>query len=712
MRLTATPRRALVWALHDVDGILDAANEHYLRALLEHVERAVVVVNGAFEASSRRRVEELGAALIVRENHGYDVEAFKAGIEALSPVLHELDELVVANSSVFGPLRPLRPMFDAMAAADVDFWGITRHAAADPERGTAAPRTERAHVQTYFTVYRSSVLRSTAFADYWSGLPPIEGYADAVRLHEMEQTGYLEDHGFTWTVAVDTSDLEHLSTNPIIGLSAMLVRERGCPVFKRRMLFLSPEELTTHSDGAATAELWSLLSAMPAEIRDALVDHAIRTMPAERLRRTLQDPVWLDQAPADPAVVDAAVVVLEGPMAAAAIAEWSPAIGSDRVVLVSSEPDSAAARAASFAGVRVLAAPSQGPAMLAARELEAAHLLILGDDPRPGWAEDARIARAHARASLGVGATAVQAAATAFAADRSLGAIVPPVALGRRLVGSLARTPSKRGLVPLAAASNGRSDPPAAPTPGASLWLRRAALDLLAEVVEATPASDRSRLAHHEWVPVLLQGLPRLGLRARTGLTRAAAATHVELGDAFVADVARAVGAGAHETLGDVLARAGGRPLDATVFFDTGGGYRHAGAPQSQHSNGGPMVVTAVVPEGAVGIRFDPAEGTGLLVSGIRVEPSGYRIRPVNGSRAGTLDLFSTHDPAYDITGPLRAGDTLTIRVEHAERIDGSTAALERIERRFGPLGPLGRVRSLGVRAARKAVRVARARMR
>ncbi|WP_405217592.1 rhamnan synthesis F family protein [Agrococcus sp. Ld7] len=711
MRLTTTPRRALVWAFHDVDGILDAANEHYLRALLEHVEQAVVVANGELEPGSRRRVEELGAMLIVRGNTGYDVEAFRAGIEALSPTLAEMDELVVANSSVFGPLRPLRPMFDAMAERDVDFWGITRHGAADASAGTAAPRTERAHVQSYFTVYRSSLLRSEAFASYWRDLPAIEGYADAVRLHEMEQTGYFEDHGFTWTVAVDTSDLEHLSTNPIIGLAALLVRERGCPVFKRRMLYLSTHELTTHSDGAATAELWSLLSAMPSDLRRDLLDHAIRTMPTLRLRRTLQDAVWLDQA-ADTGPVDAMVVVLEGPMALGAISEWSRSIGADRVALISDDTDSPAARAAAVAGARVLA-PAAEPAMLAALELPAERFLVLGDDPRPGWAEDARIARSHIRASLGDGAVAVQAACAAFDDDDTLGAIVPPVALGRRLVGSLTRTPSKRGRAALdAAAAGGPPDVPAAPTPGASLWVRRALLERLVEVSAGMPAGDRARLAHHEWASILLHGLAPLRMRARTGVTKAGAITHMEIGDAFIADVARALGAGAHDTLGDVLARAGGRPLDATVFFDTGGGYRHAGAPQSEHPNGGPMLVEVVVPAGTVGIRFDPAEGTGLLVSGIRIETAGYRIRPVNGSRAGSLDLFSTHDPAYDITGPLRAGDTLTIRVEHAERIDGSSAALERIERRFGPLGPLGRVRSLGVRAARKAVRVARSRMR
>lgn len=712
MKLTAAPRRALVWAFHDVDGILDAANEHYLRALLEHVEHAVVVVNGDLEAGSRRRVEELGAALIVRENHGYDVEAFKAGIGALAGVLPEVDELVVANSSVFGPLRPLRGMFDTMAAADVDFWGITRHAAADPTAGTDAPRTERAHVQSYFTVYRSSVLTSTAFAAYWRDMPAIDGYADAVRLHEMEQTGYLEDHGFTWAVAVDTSDLEHLSTNPIIGLAAQLVRERSCPVFKRRMLYLSVHELTTHSDGAATAELWSLLSAMPDDNRRALLDHAIRTMPTERLRRTLQDPVWLDQGPDEPSPVDALVVVLEGPMAASAIAEWSPAVGADRVALVTDDPGSAAGRAVTVAGARLLT-PGDGPAMLAALELPAAHLLVLGDDPRPGWNEDARIARSHVRASLSSGATAVQAAAAAFEADRTLGAIVPPAALGRRLVGSLVRTPSKRERTVLEAAANGRGARfPSAPTPGASVWVRREALERLAAVASEMSGADRARLSHHEWVSILLQGLAPLGLRARTGITRAVAATHLEIGDAFIGEIAHAVGAGAHDTLGDVLARAGGRPLDATVFFDTGGGYRHAGAPQSEHPNGGPMLVEAVVPADAIGIRFDPAEGTGLIVSGIRVENAGYRIRAVNGSRAGGLDLFSTHDPAYDITGPMRAGDIIRIRVEHAERIDGSTAALERIERRFGALGPLNRPVSFGVRAARKAVRVARSRMR
>src|SRR5690606_27152778 len=129
-----------------------------------------------------------------------------------------------------------------------------------------------------------------------------------------------------------------------------------------------------------------------------------------RLRVTLQDPVWLDQPVEEPADVSAAIVVLEGPLAAAAISGWGAALAPERIALVTGDRGSEAARAADRIGAHVLA-PGSGPAMVAALELAAEHFLVLGDDARPGWAEDARIARSHASAALGADAAAVRAAA-------------------------------------------------------------------------------------------------------------------------------------------------------------------------------------------------------------------------------------------------------------------------------------------------------------
>ncbi|MEE3703921.1 hypothetical protein V2H43_10965, partial [Pasteurella multocida] len=56
------PRRALVYAFHDIDGVVDDANLTYLAALVEQAARSVVVVNGELEPAGRARIEDLGAA--------------------------------------------------------------------------------------------------------------------------------------------------------------------------------------------------------------------------------------------------------------------------------------------------------------------------------------------------------------------------------------------------------------------------------------------------------------------------------------------------------------------------------------------------------------------------------------------------------------------------------------------------------------------------
>ena len=46
--------------------------------------------------------------------------------------LSEFDEVVMTNSTLMGPVRPLKEMFDAMAErTNLDFWGLTIHHGAE-----------------------------------------------------------------------------------------------------------------------------------------------------------------------------------------------------------------------------------------------------------------------------------------------------------------------------------------------------------------------------------------------------------------------------------------------------------------------------------------------------------------------------------------------------------------------------------------------------
>ena len=68
-----------------------------------------------------------------------------------------LRQLVLANDSVFGPLRDLRPIFDHMEARGLDLWGLTE-----------SLEIAR-HLQSYFLVFERGALASPYFDEFWRG---------------------------------------------------------------------------------------------------------------------------------------------------------------------------------------------------------------------------------------------------------------------------------------------------------------------------------------------------------------------------------------------------------------------------------------------------------------------------------------------------------------------------------------------------------------
>ncbi|MFA4841406.1 MAG: rhamnan synthesis F family protein [Agrococcus sp.] len=711
MRLES-PRRALVYAFHDIEGVVDDANLTYLAALVAEAERSVVIVNGELQPTGRARIEALGATVIQRPNDGYDVWAFKTGIESLGEELSGFDELIVANSSVFGPVRALADVLREMDARDVDFWGITRHAALGtrPVKLGRTPRAERTHIQSYFTAFRRSVLASPAFAEYWRDLPPILDYADAVRAHEMVMTGYFEDAGFRWDTLVDTTELEPFSDNPLIGLAAAVL-DRGCPVFKRRMLYISTEGLLAHSAGSAAQELWERLRSAPGIDLDALERHVVRTMRAEDAQRALQDFVRIDAGEAGSTAAVAAVV-LPGPLAQHQLEHMAGE--GVRTVVLARDRDAVPAPPGLPADV---IRTGTAPAHLALSRIDAPLLYVLPSIAEPRHEADARVAHEHSSAALGWRADEVGRVAAAFEGSALLGAVLAPPSPARNFYGGIggAMDEERRATVRSVCRALG-ADPAALgdTLPGGGLWIRREAAAAWSDAVDALPAELRDRAAKrlrpHDWTAIMVAVLPKLGWRVRRGLSRRLAETLVAISGAAYASINRAADAREGEGLEATLQRIDDGALSATVFFDLGPGFAHVTSRSFALRAGEPVEIRVRVPEDALGVRFDPVEGSGALVEGIAIEPDGLTIDPLNGSRSRGVDLFSSHDPAYVVGGTSAAGREIVIRAAQIVRLQADSSALELLERRFGAAGAVARARHLAMRVRSKAVRTLRRR--
>lgn len=99
--------RLALYVFWEKDGIVRDYVTYYLNALKEVAQDIIVIVNGKLSAEGRKKLEELGADILVRENEGLDFAAWKAALEDIGwDKLSLYDELILCNSSCYGPVYP------------------------------------------------------------------------------------------------------------------------------------------------------------------------------------------------------------------------------------------------------------------------------------------------------------------------------------------------------------------------------------------------------------------------------------------------------------------------------------------------------------------------------------------------------------------------------------------------------------------------------
>lgn len=244
-------KRYGVYVFFDKDGIVDEYNDVFLCGLKKVVSHLLVVCNGKVLDSGLNRLKEIADEVWCRENEGYDVTAYKEGI--LRPgftALEEYDEVVICNDTMYGPLYPFEEMFQTMEKKDIDFWGITNfHQVPFDPFGTIEYGYIPKHIQSFFMVFRNSLVKSKKFQDYWTNLPPIKGYEEAIGFHEAVFTKKFEDEGFRWEVYASSDDLEGYTYDPLRDYPRYMVEEKRCPVLKKRSFYHEYGEAMERSGG-------------------------------------------------------------------------------------------------------------------------------------------------------------------------------------------------------------------------------------------------------------------------------------------------------------------------------------------------------------------------------------------------------------------------------------------------------------------------------
>jgi rhamnosyltransferase len=227
------PARVGVAFFYDRDGVVDDYMIFLLREMRKSTERLLFVSNGGIDAEGEAAIRAAGCEILIRENAGFDVGAYKHALRNLGfAELARYDELLLFNHTFYGPLFPFEEMFAAMEERDCDFWGITSHKeAASPFPGL---ETLPWHIQSHFIAVRGSLLRSTHFERYWETMPEIDGYEASIIHHESQFSQHFTSLGFSGSVYID--DRNYGSIHPLFDNVDEVIANR-CPIIKRRTFF-------------------------------------------------------------------------------------------------------------------------------------------------------------------------------------------------------------------------------------------------------------------------------------------------------------------------------------------------------------------------------------------------------------------------------------------------------------------------------------------
>lgn len=246
-------KRLSVFFFFDGDGVVDRYIDFFLQELKKNSEYLMVVCNGNLNEAGAATLNKHADELLVRENKGFDIWAYKTAIERLTwEKIARYDELVLCNFTCFGPVYPFEEMFAEMdKRKDLDFWGITKFNKVDFDPfGTICYNYIPEHLQSSFIVARKRLFMSREYQEFWENMTPVVNYNEAIGKYEAIFTKKFADMGYKWATYVDMEDLNDTATQPLLMCSLELIRNRRCPVLKRRMFFQNHFDILNEIDGS------------------------------------------------------------------------------------------------------------------------------------------------------------------------------------------------------------------------------------------------------------------------------------------------------------------------------------------------------------------------------------------------------------------------------------------------------------------------------
>ena len=174
--------RCVLFASYSSRGTVEDYVAYYLKELSKCSDYIIYIADNDFESSVKFDKISPFVDCIIYGRHGrFDFGSWEIGIQYLKEnnLFNNINQLVLANDSCYGPVFSLSDVFNRMAKVPYDFWGLVDS------------RDVRYHIQSFFIVFNKNVVSSKLFSDFFEDLPLKMTWDMAVNYGELRLTKHL-----------------------------------------------------------------------------------------------------------------------------------------------------------------------------------------------------------------------------------------------------------------------------------------------------------------------------------------------------------------------------------------------------------------------------------------------------------------------------------------------------------------------------------------
>jgi len=264
-------KRIILYAHYDPDGIVDRHIIYQIDSFFKFGCEIIFISNSPIYNTDD--ILNICKEIIVRENKGFDFYAWKEVLLSKPrDYWHNWDELILMNSSCYGPIFSLDELFNEMDTKECDFWGITEY---------YKDTVYDTHLQSYFICFRNTLLKNNKFFEFFDSCELYNDVKSVIDNIECKLTHYFTNIGFTYKSYINIVDKNwnfelKYCQSLIYNNTPWLITKFRIPFVKVKS-FASPEGFDSfYSSQGLIRALNKTKSNYPQKL---IIDHQERTSP-------------------------------------------------------------------------------------------------------------------------------------------------------------------------------------------------------------------------------------------------------------------------------------------------------------------------------------------------------------------------------------------------------------------------------------------------